>query len=273
MSQSDGPAPTQGFGNSPRRLAIELGVLGGGLLVVVLGLWWLASSLADIVAERLPISADRTIGEQAFGQLAPAERRCENPRATEYVKELAAPLLEADESPFEFEFVVLDDPEVNAFALPGGFVAVNRGLIEAAESGEEIAAVLAHELAHVTRRHGTKRVVRQMGTAALLSLLFGGSDLESLGYAAGALVDTAYDRDQEADADSEGQRLLRAAGISPLAMGTFFARLAAKGDPSIPTLLSTHPDPGDRSERAKAAAAGFVPTRTLPTPAGVDCDR
>jgi predicted Zn-dependent protease len=115
-------------------------------------------------------------------------------------------------------------------------------------------------------------VVRQLGTGVLLSLLFGGTDLESLGYAAGALANTAYDRDQEAEADSEGQRLLKAAGVSPLSMSTFFARLAERGT-GVPTLLSTHPDPGDRSERALEAAQGFVATRELPSPAGVGCNR
>lgn len=272
MSQVDGPTPPQGFGNSRRRIAAELGLIGAGGLLVIGLLWWLVSGLADLVADRLPVSADRTIGEQAFGQLAPSERRCPNEAARVYVERLAAPLVDAADSPFQFEFVVLDDAAVNAFALPGGFVAVNRGLIEAAESGEEIAAVLAHELSHVTLRHGTRRVVRQLGTGVLLSMLFGGTDLESFGYAAGALVNTAYDRDQEAEADAEGQRLLKAAGISPGAMSAFFARLAERGQ-GVPTLLSTHPDPGDRAERAREAAQGFTATTQLPAPTGVECGR
>jgi predicted Zn-dependent protease len=104
-----------------------------------------------------------------------------------------------------------------------------------------------------------------------LSILFGGTDLESLGYGAGALVGAAYDRDQEAAADREGQRLLRQAGISPSAMARFFARLAEQSD-GRPTLMSTHPDPGERSELAQAAARGFVPTTTLPPPPDLTCE-
>jgi predicted Zn-dependent protease len=272
MSQVDGPEPTQGFGHSKRRIAAEISILVGGVLLVALVLWWLASGLSDWVAERLPPSADRAIGEQAFEQAAPSQRRCSNPRAVAYVERIARPLIEAAGSPFHFEFVVLNDEQVNAFALPGGFVAVNLGLLEQARSGDEVAGVLAHELSHVTLRHGTRRVVRQAGTGVLLSLLLGGTDFQSLGYAAGALVDTAYDRDQEAEADAEGERLLEAAGISPLAMSEFFARLAAQG-PSLPALLSTHPDPGDRAERAAKAAQGFVATRTLPPPpTGLECN-
>lgn len=267
------PKPTpeaRGFGHSKRRVAAELGLIGGGLAVVVWLIWFLAGSLADYVAARIPVQADVSIGAQAWKQLAPESRRCTNDALVEYVEKLAKPLVDAANSPFEFRFAVIDDPAVNAFALPGGFVTVNSGLLSKARSGEEVAAVLAHELIHVTERHGTRRVARQMGSMVLLSVLFGGTDFETVGYAAGSLANTAYDRDEESAADTGGQRLLRAIGVSPAAMADFFGRLEGEGV-SVPALLSTHPDPGDRAERAREAARGFVPTTTLPTPPQTSC--
>lgn len=272
MSDTGPSEPTRGFGYTRRGIALELGLVLAVLGVGVLLVWFVLSRLADFVANRLPVEADVTLGRTAFAQLVSADRRCDDEAALRYVEQVAKPLIEASASPFTFQFAVVDDGEINAFALPGGFVGVNRGLLEAAKSGDEVAAVLAHELAHVTLRHGTRRVVRQLGSAALLGLLFGGTDLEGVAGLAGGLVGVAYDREQEAAADGEGQRLLVASGVSPLAMATFFQRLAASG-PSIPTLLSTHPDPGDRSEEARRAAEGFAATVTVPPPPAVQCER
>jgi beta-barrel assembly-enhancing protease len=271
MSEPETPKPSVGFGNSNRRIATELGLVALVIFVLVAGVWVLVANLADLVADRLPLEADVALGESAFEQLAPSTQRCKNEAVVRYVEGLAEPLIRESGSKFAFRFAVVDNVEVNAFALPGGFVTVNRGLVESAKSGEEIAAVLAHELAHVTLRHGTRRVVRQLGSMALISILLGGTDVETLGYVAGSLVNVAYDRDQEAEADTEGQRLLMAAGVSPAAMADFFERLATD-QASPPTLLSTHPDPGDRSERAKEAAVGYVATRTLQSPSGLLCN-
>jgi len=272
MSDTPPSPPTRGFGYTRRGIAIELGVLGAGILIVVLGIWLLISSLADWVADRLPLDADIELGQSAFATLAPPGRQCDDATAKRYVEDVAKPLIERSGSPFTFRFALVEDPEVNAFALPGGFVAVNTGLLEAAKSGDEVAAVLAHELAHVTLRHGTRRIVRQLGSAALISLLLGGTDVQALGGVAAGLVSVAYDREQEAAADREGQRLLRAAGISPLGMAEFFQRLSQSGA-GVPTLLSTHPDPGDRSEQARLAAEGFVPSVEVPAPPKVQCKR
>lgn len=267
MSQTP---PTQGFGHSSRRLTLEFLLIGGGILVVGVLALWLISVFAESIAEDLPLSVDVAMGEAAFESLAPPSQRCTDPGPVRYVEELAKPLLEAANSPFTFQFTVVDDPAVNAFALPGGFVAVNMGLLEKATSGEEIAAVLGHELAHVTERHGTKRVARQVGSMVLLSLILGGTDFETLGLTAAGLASTAYDRDQEAAADTVSQNLLRSAGISPSGMADFFERLS-KDSPDVPTFLSTHPDPGDRATSARTAASSFQATRSLPKPEGLRC--
>jgi beta-barrel assembly-enhancing protease len=192
---------------------------------------------------------------------------------TAYLKSITDPLVEAENTDrHEFQFAIVDDPSVNAFALPGGFVTVNLGLLEKAETGEEIAGVLAHELAHVTLRHGTRRVLRQLGTFMLVNLVFGGTDIHLTAAVLTEVANTAYGRDEESDADRAGIATLRTAGVDPLGMPRFFERIAK--DPinlALPTLLSTHPDPGDRAEITRQLAAGANVSRSLAPPKGLSC--
>ena len=261
-----------GFQNSPRRILVEVGLVV--LLIVGLGVGatWGGGALASALTPAVSTGVDQAIGSSAAKQLALADEECTHPSARAYVVELARPLLEAaGELPFEFEFRVADDPSVNAFALPGGFVTVNRGLLEAAETGEEVAGVLAHEIQHALLRHGTRRVLRQLGGRSLLWLVTGGSDVHFLAQSVGYLTELDYDREQESEADRAGLELLVRAGIDPTGLASFFERLRAEGGPAPPELLSTHPDPGNRAEAVRAAAHGAEVTRVLPPPSTVSC--
>jgi predicted Zn-dependent protease len=258
-----------GFGSRrswPRELAV-LGVLIVVLMLLVLGG---ARKLAEAAAVRLPPSMDEKLGRPSWEALKLSGQACAEPAARRYVTSLLDPLLAAlGETPFRFELMVVDAPEVNAFALPGGFIVVNSGLLAEARTGEEVAAVLAHELSHVTLRHSTKRIAGGLGVSAALALVLGFVDFGAPAYTLSHLASLGYGRDQEREADEQGQALLVRAGISPLGMATFFERLSSSLSP--PELLSTHPDPGDRAERARAAAEGFQPRVALPPPSGVAC--
>src|SRR5690606_14757662 len=222
--------PPPGFHNSPRRVALELLVLVGVVVALGVGVTWGGGALASSLTPFLSTGVDRSLGAAAARQVELGQRECPNPAAQEYVEALAQPLLEAaGELPFEFRFRVVDDPSVNAFALPGGFVTVQRGLLEAAETGEEVAGVLAHEIQHALLRHGTRRMLRQLGARSLLWLVTGGSDIHVLARSAGYLAELDYDRDQESEADREGLRLLVRSGIDPRGLATFFERLEGQG--------------------------------------------
>jgi Zn-dependent protease with chaperone function len=240
-----------------------LAILGIGLIF-----WLFAWVLPPRMVVFVPTSLDVTIGEHNWEQVAPPSSRCTDPGPLAYVEELARPLVEQADSEFEFHFVVVDDEQINAFALPGGFVTVNMGLLKAAESGEEIAAVIGHEMTHVTHRHGMRAVMRQLGATAIVSLMFGSTSLEGVMQLAGSLVGQAHSRDQERDADEGGRDLLMAAGIDPIGMATFFERLEQEqaNMPGALALLSTHPDPGERAETTRKISAGFNATRKLPAP-------
>lgn len=258
-----------GFG-SQRRWPREIAILGLLLVTLPLLAIWGARGLAEAAAVRLPPAMDEKLGRPSWEALKLSGQRCENPAAQRYASGLLDPLVGAlGETPFRFELMVVDSAEVNAFALPGGFVVVNSGLLVEARTGEEVAAVLAHELSHVTLRHSTKRIAGGLGVSAALGLVFGIVDIGAPAYTLSYLSSLGYERGQEREADEHGQALLERAGISPLGMATFFERLASA--PSPPELLSTHPDPGERAARARAAAEGFQPRMVLPPPAGVAC--
>jgi predicted Zn-dependent protease len=274
-SEKGAPAPephpeARGFGASSQRrwrleLALALAVLAALALLVI----WGARGLAESVAMRLPPSMDEKLGRPTWTALELSAQRCDDP-AERYVRSVLEPLLAAlGDTPFHFELMVVEDDAVNAFALPGGFVVVNSGLLTKAESGAEVAAVLAHELSHVTLRHSTRRLAGSLGVSAALALVLGVVDVGAPAYSLAYLAGLGYGRGQESEADEQGLALLQRAGISPLGMATFFERISDDLHP--PELLSTHPDPGDRAERARRAAERFQPWLTLPPPAGVAC--
>ena len=274
VSKNDQPKTRpegQGFGYSRSRVGLELGLLAIGLVGAVLLLIWLAGLAAHSLLPWIPTDVDVALGETASQAMNQDRKECENAETKAYVAQLGDALSPHFPEVPKFHFRVADDPQINAFALPGGFITVNMGLLENAEGGEEVAAVVAHEMAHVARRHGAQRILRQLGGFAVISMLFGGTDIEVPATLLGNLASTAYDREQESEADELGRSALVKAGISPLGMVHFFERLAQEhGSP--PALLSTHPDPGDRASAARAAAQSFQPKEPLKSPKGLRCN-
>lgn len=259
---------TQGFDPKSGRMLGEVAIaavviVGLGVLAYI-GAGWLASQATPLVS----MEVDRSIGRAASAQLSLGQTACSGPEVA-YVKQLAQPLLDAaGPLPFEFQFSVVDDPTVNAFALPGGYVTVNRGLLEKAESGEEIAGVLGHEIQHALLRHGTRRMLREMSGSLVLGLLVGSGDVGQAMAVGGQLTSLSYGRDEESEADLRGVELLVKAGIDPGGLVKFFERLAVDAV-AVPELLSTHPDSGRRAELVASARKGaeFRPLPPPPRPA------
>jgi predicted Zn-dependent protease len=267
-SAADHPE-ARGFG-SRKRWRWELPLLIGLCVALPLGVVVSARSLAEAAAVYLPPALDEKLGRPTWELVKLSSQRCEDVATQRYIDGILQPLLAAlGPVPFEFQSMVVVTAEVNAFALPGGYIVVNSGLLTSAQSGEEVAAVLAHELSHVTARHSTKRLVGGLGAGAALGVLFGVVDVSAPAYPLAQLAGLRYERGQESEADELGEALLMRAGISPLGMATFFERL--RDAPRPPELLSTHPDPGDRAERARRAASGFQSRISLPPPTGLAC--
>jgi hypothetical protein len=185
---------------------------------------------------------------------------CNSPRIDAYLTELGRRLtakLPTGGVQYPWEFHCVNDKAINAFALPGGYVFVNRGTIEAADNEAQLAGVMAHELSHVALRHGTNQATKAQMTQGILGVaggIFGGSTsgalLTSLGsFAAGGVL-LRYSRTAESQADVMGTQVLYDAGYDPRALSQFFEKLEAetKGK-NPPEFFSDHPSPEHRVER------------------------
>ena len=192
----------------------------------------------------------------------------DDPALARYVDSVGQFLAAASHAPgIGYTFTVLDSPVVNAFALPGGYVYVTRGLLALADNEAEIAGVLAHEIAHITARHGSRR--QSKGTLAGLGLTILGAvtdnqSLVELGRVGAHAVLSSYSRKEEHEADEIGVRYLSRAGFEPGAMSSFLAKLKWHGEfeasvhgrsprPGL-DFFATHPRTRERVERAVAAA-------------------
>ena len=195
----------------------------------------------------------------------------DDPVVTEYVNRVGQNLVRNSDARVPFTIKVIDSDEVNAFALPGGFFYVNSGLILRAQEESELAGVMAHEISHVTARHGTKNATKgemmQLATIpsdALRSCRLGRLWLyEGLNIAI-PLTYLKFSRDSEREADFLGLQYMYKAGYDPNAFVTFFERIQAdeKRRPgTIPKVFSTHPPTPDRIEAAQKEIARILPNK------------
>jgi Zn-dependent protease with chaperone function len=214
-----------------------------------------------VVAPSNPYSEakDIELGRQAAQQ---AERQLPllNDRGVQdYVERVGQRLVEAIPAEFQhpqfhYTFKVLDVRDLNAFALPGGFTYVNRGLIEAAHNEGELAGAMAHEISHVALRHGTAQAAKarkyQYGAAAvgILGTIFGGPALGQLGQAGVGAYFLKYSREYEKQADILGSHIMANAGYDPHDLANIFRTLEQQGGSGGPQWLSDHPNPGNRFE-------------------------
>jgi hypothetical protein len=182
-----------------------------------------------------------------------------NPEATAYISSLGSSLVAKapNENKFPFTFKIVDDRSINAFALPGGPIYVNRGAIEAADNEAQIAGVIGHEAGHVILRHGMAQAKKSQLTQGIIGgigAIFGNSTVGQVAGAAGAFAGSSillrYSRDAESQADLMGTQILFDSGYDPTAMAVFFDKLAKdhKGSKSE-QFFSNHPIPENRVKK------------------------
>src|SRR6266404_435607 len=228
-------------------------------LVCAPGLWAQRSKLKPPWNMYSP-QFDIQVGKQNAEMIKKRLPLCNDPKVDEYLTNLGMRLVAKLPNrgvQYPWEFHCVNSKEINAFALPGGYVFVNRGAIEAADNEAQLAAVMAHELSHVVMRHGTAQLSKgslMQGAATIFGQIFGGSTsgaLLSQGVAlgAGGLL-LRYSRSDETQADVLGTQSLYDVGYDPRAMAQFFEKLQAetKGK-NPPQFLSDHPNPGNRVSR------------------------
>ncbi|HEX8558625.1 MAG TPA: M48 family metallopeptidase [Pyrinomonadaceae bacterium] len=206
------------------------------------------------------------LGRQLSAEVDRQAKFVDDPVITEYINRVGQNVVLHSDARIPFTIKVIDSDEVNAFALPGGFFYVNKGLILAADNEAEVAGVMAHEIAHVTARHAMENQAK--GMLAEIGLLAGsiflgglGGMLINQGAQFGALLGfMKFNRNAESEADTLGVQYMWAAGYDPNAMSTMFEKLAAKNKKKPGTfskLFETHPQSVDRMEATRQLVARF----------------
>ncbi len=196
------------------------------------------------------------LGRKLSAQIEKKEKPLADSRIQAYVRQLVAPIAQRslqDRPGIVYQVTVIDDPkQINAFALPGGYVYVYSGLLKAADNEAELAGVMAHEIGHVVARHSANQLAAQYGMELLTQLALG-EDAGQLGEMAASLAGAGamarFSRDDEREADEYGFKYMTACGYDPRALLTFFTRLEQleKSRPSdLERLFASHPPTPER---------------------------
>jgi predicted Zn-dependent protease len=249
--------------------------LGGAVVAVGLMLFVILPAMADYMAAHLPVEAETALGQTVMKQVevmvgdgSGRDLVCRDEKGLAALARLQDRLSAGATLAQPITLSAFDSEMVNAFAAPGGQVVIFRGLLDAAESADEVAGVLAHEIGHVAARDPTRIALRSAGSAGILALILGDvTGGTTVALAGEYLLTSAYTRDAEAAADDFALDLLENARISAAGMADFFTRIAGDTD-QMPEIMSSHPLSEMRAVRALARSGQQGPTE----PALTDAD-
>jgi predicted Zn-dependent protease len=217
----------------------------------------------------ISIEEEWQLGAQLSQEVASQVRLNQDPAVNAYIRQMGQRIVAASPAPFNqlpWQFHVVEDPSLNAFAIPGGHVYVHTGLIENADNASELAGVMAHEINHVVARHSTEMITRQYGLSIIAGLVLGQnagqlSQLAAQLIAGGTLA--RFSRDAEREADELGIRAMYEAGYDPRGMASMFRELLEHSGGGSSNFLSTHPDIEKRIRDADSRAAQFPARQNL----------
>jgi predicted Zn-dependent protease len=217
------------------------------------------------------IEKEIALGKQLAQEVDKSAKFIDDPVVTEYVNRVGQNLVRNSDARVPFTIKVIDSDVVNAFALPGGFFYVNSGVILHADEESEMAGVMAHEIAHVCARHGTKQATKGeiMNLASIPAMIFipyswaGYAIYQGMNFAI-PLTFLKFSRNDEAEADYLGLQYMYKAGYDPNSFVAFFEKVQAdekKQPGTIPKVFSTHPPTPDRIEAVQKEIATILPAR------------
>lgn len=207
------------------------------------------------------------MGDNLASQIAQEMTIVEDPRVAGYVAAIGERLAAVSQSPQRnYQFYVIDNPSINAFAIPGDRLYVHTGLILAADTEAELASVIGHEIGHLERRHPTQRLSRAMGAQMITDLVLGDNRNQALNLASNLVMAggiSAYSRSAELEADHIAVQLLHRAGYDPNALLVFFEKLVElerqHGAGGGITLFASHPPTPDRITAVQSHIASLGP--------------
>ncbi|MFZ1789741.1 MAG: M48 family metallopeptidase [Saprospiraceae bacterium] len=214
------------------------------LFVAFIGLlFYYKANIVSSIANTVPFSIEKKIGSTFMSQLTLTQEIDSTSEAVRVLREKLGPLLKLETIPYQI--FIAEDESINAFAVPGGYLVFNKGLLEAASKWEEVLGVAGHEMAHVSKKHFARGIISSYGWTTLFSFLLGdGGALTDILFSTTAKLESlTYSRDFESEADAVGVTYLDKAGIDPAGMIDFFKILEKEEGPTklIPQFLSTHP--------------------------------
>lgn len=228
--------------------------------------------IGDPAGRTLTVGQEKRLGDSLIREVRQRIPISDDAELRHYIQDLGNRLLASADNPgFDFEFFVVDSPTVNAFAMPGGYIGMNSGLIMRTQSESELAAVMAHEIAHVTQRHIARTLDATRGSGLrtlgiiMAAILLGmqdpdaGSAAAMAGIAGSIQEQIDYTRAHEREADNIGIQILADAGLDPHGMPRFFERLeqATRFLDRPPEYLSTHPVTENRISDSRARAQAY----------------
>lgn len=247
-----------------RKMAVASLVVVAVIGMAILGLVLAKDRIVKGIADQIPVSWEEKAGDKLFGALTAGREMIKNDSLKRVFEQAAQPLLkEVRSKGFKVDLYFVKDGTINAFALPGGKVVIQTGLVENADSWEEVMGVLSHELAHVTNRHHVRGVINNVGLFTLLSAMFGDVSALAGTFAnmGGELASLSNSRTFEYEADADGWNYLVAAKIDPRGMVRFFETLDKRQATleQLPlSILSTHPDTKSRIAELKKMEKGLT---------------
>lgn len=255
-------APQLGGGFSLRQISRGAAWVAGGIAVIVAILYLVLQLAPQLLAGVMPDRWRDTVGGQVEASLADGARQCNAAAGQSALGVMIGRFAEGLPGLPPISVKVYDIPVMNAFAMPGDRILITRELIDRAQSPDEVAGVLAHELGHVIGRHSEAQIIRATGLQTILGLLTGGSN-QMAGSIAGIAALLRYSRSAEAEADDFALAALAAARIDPMGLKRFFETiLKDQGKPStgamgrIGTALSTHPGTAERVAKIRPLPEG-----------------
>jgi predicted Zn-dependent protease len=267
-------------------------IIGRALLFVSVALLTFYAGAAEVDLPDIGSPADATLSKNAEAQIGRSIMRqirasgqvVDDPQITEYINDIGHRIsAHANDGDHKFTFFVIDDPNINAFALPGGYIGIHTGLLEATRSEDELAGVLAHEVAHVTQRHIARAIhagSRQsiLSTAIMLGAILAGAAVGASSDAMQGAIAVAqgtaaqqqinFTRSNEYEADRVGISALAEAGFDPQGMASFFEVISRGGgapEYRVPEFLRTHPVTTARIAEARGRARDYSAVHTSDT--------
>lgn len=248
----------RGPGFLGHRPGLRLMQWAAGVCAVIALLYLGLPRAAESVAAMMPLAWEEALGEQVLGGFQKHYGFCTNHDGVAPLAQLVTRLTGGVESRYKFRVTVVDDDAVNAFAAPGGYLMLNKGLLKATQSPDAVAGILAHEMGHVIERHSTEGIVRVAGLALMVQLLLGDpSGVLGIGVATGELLlSLAYNREDEAQADSIAVAILAATGIDSAGLAGFLESLSKPSDGNGAgggiLFFASHPRSAERAATVRA---------------------